>query len=57
MMNMQILVSAAILLALKAHQTAATEKFDYKLRDPDEVEYRASDSLGKWLIINFWATW
>ncbi len=35
----------------------AAEKFDYKLKDLDGVEYRASDSLGKWLVINFWATW
>ena len=52
-----ILLSVAILLVVISNQAAATEKFDYKLRDLDGVEYRASDSLGKWLIINFWATW
>ena len=53
----QILISGFILLGIILNQAAATEKFDYKLRDLDGVEYRASDSLGKWLIINFWATW
>ena len=42
---------------LAAPQLAGEDKFDYRLHDLDGVEYRASDSLGKWLIINFWATW
>ena len=35
----------------------AAENYDYRLKDLDGIEYRASDSLGKWLVINFWATW
>ncbi len=38
-------------------KAAETEPFDYILRDLDGVEYRASDSIGRWLVINFWATW
>ena len=36
---------------------SAEDRYDYRLKDLDGVEYRASDSLGKWLVINFWATW
>lgn len=42
---------------LAVNQAIATETFDYRLKDLDGVEYRASDSIGKWLIINFWASW
>ena len=49
-----VIVLAMVLIPLKA---AETEQFDYVLRDLDGVEYRASDSIGKWLVINFWATW
>ena len=48
---------AALVVITLATPALAAEKFDYTLRDLDGVEYRASDSLGKWLIINFWATW
>ena len=44
-----------MLLSSPAVSTEA--QYDYRLRDLDGVEYRASDSLGKWLVINFWATW
>ena len=30
---------------------------DYQLRDLDGQLYRASDYRGRWLVINFWATW
>ncbi len=35
----------------------AGEIFDYQLRDMDGELHKASDHRGKWLIINFWATW
>ena len=51
----------ALLLALGIAQAAAPagaeDQFDYRLNDLNGVEFRASDSIGKWLIINFWATW
>ena len=37
--------------------TNASEVIDYQLRDMDGRLYKASDYRGKWLIINFWATW
>jgi thiol-disulfide isomerase/thioredoxin len=30
---------------------------DYMLRDYNGVEHRLSDHRGKWVVINFWATW
>ena len=35
----------------------AQQGFDYSLRDLDGRLHRASDHRGKWLVINFWATW
>lgn len=48
---------AIVVVALGANLSAAETGFDYRLKDLDGVEHRASDSLGKWLVINFWATW
>ena len=46
-----------VALSLLANVSSAEPAFDYRLRDLDGVEYRASESRGKWLVINFWATW
>ena len=35
----------------------ASESVDYGLRDLDGKLHRVSDYRGKWLVINFWATW
>ena len=48
---------AIVALSLLANVSSAEPAFDYRLRDLDGVEYRASESRGKWLVINFWATW
>ncbi|MCP4765982.1 MAG: TlpA family protein disulfide reductase [Gammaproteobacteria bacterium] len=45
------------LLLLPLPGTGADETFDYQLRDMDGRLYKVSDYRGKWLIINFWATW
>ena len=47
----------AILIVLTLSQPLAAQDFDYQLRDMDGRLYRASDYQGKWLVINFWATW
>ena len=46
-----------LLLALPLLPVAAQDDFDYALRDLDGRLHRASDYRGKWLVINFWATW
>lgn len=35
----------------------AGESSDYELRDMNGETHRVSDHRGKWLVINFWATW
>lgn len=47
-----VLIISLLTLAVQAAGTG-----DYQLRDMDGNLYRVSDYRGKWLIINFWATW
>ena len=47
-----LLFSAMLCSLLQAGEPA-----DYTLRDMNGVLHRASDYRGKWLIINFWASW
>ena len=35
----------------------ADDSTDYELRDLEGKLHRVSDNRGKWLVINFWATW
>jgi len=46
------LVFALLPVVIQAEDSA-----DYELRDLDGKSHRVSDNRGKWLIINFWATW
>jgi len=48
---------AVILLSLSLTATGADDSFDYQLKDLDGQIHKASDYRGKWLVINFWATW
>ncbi len=48
---------AVFLLLLPLPGASADEIFDYQLRDMEGRLYKVSDYRGKWLIINFWATW
>lgn len=50
-------IVAALLLSLFTTSGQAAANADYQLRDMDGKLYRVSDYRGKWLIINFWATW
>lgn len=48
----------AILLSLSLFLISGpTNAFDYQLTDLNGKVHRASDHKGKFLIINFWATW
>ena len=47
----------AIILSQSAFSASAEDIFDYQLHDLDGHLHKASDSRGKWLVINFWATW
>ena len=46
-----------LLFTMSLPVASAQDEFDYTLRDLDGRLYRASDYRGKWLVINFWATW
>ena len=46
-----------LILGLNTITVFANETDDYELRDLDGNLHRVSDYRGKWLIINFWATW
>ena len=48
---------AVFFLLLPLPGISADETFDYQLRDMEGRLYKVSDYRGKWLIINFWATW
>ena len=50
-------LSAAIILLLACATLASAATSDYQLRDMDGNSHRVSDYRGKWLVINFWATW
>ncbi len=49
--------SAAIILFLACATLASASTTDYELRDMDGNTHRVTDYRGKWLVINFWATW
>lgn len=44
-----------ILLAL--FSSACAEKVDFTLSDTEGVVHKLSDYRGKWVLVNYWATW
>ena len=59
-MRIVTLLSAAMLLLLAVAATAARAEshlVDFSLPDADGRMHRLSDHRGKWVVINFWATW
>ena len=59
-MRIAALLSAAMLLLLAVAATAARAEshlVDFSLPDADGRIHRLSDHRGKWVVINFWATW
>lgn len=46
-----------LVVSLLPVTSPAADLHDYQLRDLDGTMQRVSDYRGKWLIINFWATW
>lgn len=55
-MSLRVICLISLLLLSPAAAFAA-ETPDYTLRDLDGKLHRVSDHRGKWLVINFWATW
>jgi thiol-disulfide isomerase/thioredoxin len=52
-----VIIRFLLLICLFHFPLAATENTDYLLKDLNGVVHRVSDHRGKWLVINFWATW
>ena len=46
-----------LLLSLSLPAAGASDSFEYQLTDIDGRVHKVSDYRGKWLVINFWATW
>jgi thiol-disulfide isomerase/thioredoxin len=46
---------AAVLLCFSA--TLAAAPVDFTLPDMDGVQHKLSDYRGKWVVVNYWATW
>lgn len=55
-MPAKAIVSAIILIASLV-TAQASEKSDYQLKDLDGKLHSVSNLRGKWLVINFWASW
>ena len=36
---------------------ACAEKVDFSLKDVEGVTHKLSDYRGKWVLVNYWATW
>jgi thiol-disulfide isomerase/thioredoxin len=47
-----LLIASMVLVAVPAHAVS-----DFTLRDLDGKIHTLSDYKGKWVLVNFWATW
>lgn len=45
------------LLLLVVSSSGLTEKPGFALKDMEGVERQLSDFLGRWVVVNYWATW
>ncbi|WP_456373081.1 TlpA disulfide reductase family protein [Thiolapillus sp.] len=55
---MKILLTAAFLfLALGIHHPVVAEEVDFSYPGIDGKLYKLSDYRGKWVLVNYWATW
>ena len=51
------MIQVTLLTCLIPLLVTAADIPDYRLKDLQGNEHRVSDLRGKWLVINFWATW
>jgi thiol-disulfide isomerase/thioredoxin len=50
----RIILFASVLFA---SVTACADKVDFSLKDVEGVTHKLSDYRGKWVLVNYWATW
>ena len=55
-MTLKAILASLLLLLLQAAPGAA-HSGDYQMHDLDGNLHRVSDHRGKWIVINFWASW
>lgn len=61
-MRMQIvpirwLPAVAVIVSAMLGSTACAEPVDFELPDIKGVKHKLSDYRGKWVVVNYWATW
>ena len=54
---MNFLRTFFLLLAVSFSQSVLAEPIDFRLSGLDGQQYSLSDYRGKWVLVNFWATW
>ncbi|MCU7904899.1 MAG: TlpA family protein disulfide reductase [Candidatus Thiodiazotropha sp. (ex Epidulcina cf. delphinae)] len=58
MPHSSLLRCAILICALSfLSSAAAAEQVDFELQGLDGKKYRLSDYRGKWVLVNYWATW
>jgi len=57
MMTAALIGSLLLLNALFISTAIAGDPIELALKDIDGAEHRLSDYRGKWVVVNFWATW
>ncbi len=53
----RFLLSACLGLIIASSGVALAEPVDFELEDINGVKHRLSDYRGKWVVVNYWATW
>ena len=57
MMRLMLVLVLVLLAAATSAARADSHLVDFSLPDATGQEHRLSDHRGKWVVINFWATW
>ena len=56
-MTLRLLSSTLVLIVLLPGLLSASQHSDFSLKDLNGEIHRVSELQGKWLVMNFWATW
>ncbi|NOZ53511.1 MAG: TlpA family protein disulfide reductase [Gammaproteobacteria bacterium] len=49
--------ASLLLFVVLFSQPTSADPIEFKLNDIDGAEHQLSDYRGKWVVVNFWATW